>query len=1329
MTVVMSVRVPRLHLPLRVGSVFCLPIASACAWGEVVIIELWPAQSDRLIRWSATGVPKLGMGRVWQELTFNDANWSTGTLPAGWGHANMSTNLQSRMQSKTPSVYLRKTFEVTAAQIAENLPLMLDIEMDDGFVAYLNGVEIARANTGPAKHFVYASQPAYNTTINSSLQALNAGSSGTLLVEGTNVLAIQAHNRDLTSAFKTNAGLRTSTTTFIAAGTAGGNWKYFVGIAEPSGGAFDPSLVTFPIPSGEEEDFEGPNRFVDWVELHNNGAESVNLTNWALSDELQAPGKWKFPAGTSIAAGGYLLILCDGREEANGTASYLHASFALTAGGGELVLSDEGGAVRDSLVPYPRQNPFYSFGRTPDSVGAFAYQAMATPNEANQGETLSGIAEAPIFLAGDAVTPKPGGFYSGSQTLAFVTATPDSQIRLTRDGSEPTETTGEAYVSPITISSPNDRTGVVIRARAFKAGMIPSDIATNTYLINQNAALRTLPALILNGSAQRSFFSPLGVTSIVGGSYDGNGLWQPSGPTSYNIPMQRGDAYERAISVEWRKANSTEGIQNDAGLRIAASPYTRPRLRLTSMGASPWTPTDPNYKPSFNLYFRDDYGASRLNHPVFANSNVTEFKGFRVRSGKNDISNPFIIDELARRLWLDLGWVGVHGTFNTLYVNGSFKGYYNLAERIREPMLQEHYRTGNEWDINYINDFVDGNSTEWNIFMNRISQPLDNLSNYALVKEKADLTAIADYYILNIYAAMWDWATWPNAASNNFAFARERSPAGRWRPLMWDAEGAFGVVGGNGVSFNLITQNLTGPDDTGSIALIWKRLVGTGGATGSKEFRLLVADRINKLMFNGGVLDDRIPNNRLKFHKDALVAQIQPLMTFVLGQTLNQGFYNTWTNSSFGRRTYLLGPNGTHFRTAGVWPVTPPPVFSQHGGTVPAGYQLTFAAAPTGAKLFYTLDGSDPRVEGGALHSSAVEYLGPITLNQVTTVKSRSQSTTGEWSALTEAVFVVAAVPATAGNLIISEVMYHPPEPTAAERTAGVADADDFEFVRLTNIGTAPVSLAGVHLSMGISFDFGGGTIAAINPGASVLVVRKRAAFQARYGNGLNAMIAGEYTGRMSNSGDQLQLELTGGAPAILESFQYDTEHPWPDGPDGKGPSMVLIDPFSAPNPADGRNWTSSAPPGGTPGGAAGPMTYALWKAMVFSAAEAADDMISGVLADADGDGLTNWAEYALGGLPKHFDSATLFPTSSVVTIEGNNYLALTYTMQSGASETTATVQVSPDLATWLSGPPHTEQVGPLIVNANGSTTRTIRDTTPVNSASQRYLRLQMLEQ
>lgn len=1315
----------RLALALPLLSGLCLLPVKA----EVVINELCAAQSERVLQWSSAGVPKLGMGTAWNDPAFNDAAWSSGSLPAGWGHAGMLTSLQTAMQYKTPSVYLRKTFTVSAADIAANLALLLDVEIDAGFVAFINGVEVARYNAGPLKHFIYASQPAYNASTNTGLQAISAGTTASLIA-GTNVLCIQALNNDLASFFKINAGLRTASNTpvFIAPGTAGGAWKYFVGISEPSGGVFDPALVTFPIPTDEEDDFESPTRFVDWVELHNPGAAAQDLANWSLSDDAGAPGKWKFPAGTLLPAGGYMLVLCDDREEANGSAAYLHASFALSASGGRVAIYDPAGQLRDEVSAYPKQNSFYSFGRTPNASGPFAYQVVASPRAPNAGETRGAIAGTPVFRAADAVTDKPGSFYTGPQQLVLLSSTQDAEIRYTLDGTDPTETTGIKYAAAFTVSPVNDKTGVVVRARAFRAGMIPSETATNTYLLSQHTALKSLPAMILSGNAQRSFYAPYGIMSIVGGIYRGTDPnqstweWEANGPTSYNIPMNRGDGYERQISAEWRHPNGTPGFQDDAGVRISASPYSRRKLRLTSTSASPWPPFDANQKPSMNLYFRDDYGASKLDYPMFPGSEVQQFKHLRLRSGKNDPANPFILDELVRRLWIDLDWVGVRGRFCTVYVNGSFKGYYNITERIREPILQEYYPNSQEWDVYYINEIVDGSLTEWNLFQTRMATDLNDLAKYALLKEKADLEAIADYYILNIYAAMWDWATW-GSFHNNYSFARERTSAGRWRPLVWDAEGAFG---GNSASFDLITQNLIGDDDKGVLGNIWKRLVGISPfstTAGSAEFRLLFADRVNKLMFNGGVLDDRTANNRFKFHKDSLAAEIQPVMTYVINQTLNQNFYSTWTNPTSGRRSYLLGPSGSHLRNAGVWPTTTPPVFSQFGGAVPAGYQLTISNVPSGGITYYTVDGSDPRLEGGAVAATAAQYAAPIPLTQVTTVKARSRSSGGEWSPITAAQFLVSTVAPVSNTLVISEIMYHPPDPSGTERAAGFLDADDFEFVRLTNLGSAPISLANVEFTLGITFDFDTGAVAAINPGKSVLVVRNKAAFQTRYGTTLNGMIAGEFVGRLNNAGERLTLEVTGTAPTGLHSFIYLTTSPWPEAPDGQGPSMILINP---PDHSVGTNWIASAAPGGMPSGMTPSITYASWKSFVFTPTEAANAALSGPSADLDNDGLSNWAEYALGGMPKTPDAVNLQPRAVIVQVNGVEYLALTYTAPSSAADVKCVVQVSRDLTTWLSGSPATAPVGSPVNNPNGSATYTVRDTQPLSASGTAYMRLLM---
>jgi hypothetical protein len=70
-----------------------------------------------------------------------------------------------------------------------------------------------------------------------------------------------------------------------------------------------------------------------------------------------------------------------------------------------------------------------------------------------------------------------------------------------------------------------------------------------------------------------------------------------------------------------------------------------------------------------------------------------------VRAGFNDPLNPFIGDELVRRLMLDMGHVAAHGTFVNLFLNGQYKGYYNPTERINSRFLRAWHGGTNDWDV------------------------------------------------------------------------------------------------------------------------------------------------------------------------------------------------------------------------------------------------------------------------------------------------------------------------------------------------------------------------------------------------------------------------------------------------------------------------------------------------------------------------------------------------------------------------------------------------------------------------------------------------------
>lgn len=157
--------------PLMLLRFLSFIFACSLAHSQVVINELAAASSDRLLRWTAAGEPRIGTGIPWHDDLFSDATWLTGALPAGYG-STVSTNLQTAMVNKTPSCYFRKSFTVSGAQAAMTQPLTLQIDCNDGFVAYINGVEVARANAGAAQHFLFAGQPAYNNVTGAGVVAL-----------------------------------------------------------------------------------------------------------------------------------------------------------------------------------------------------------------------------------------------------------------------------------------------------------------------------------------------------------------------------------------------------------------------------------------------------------------------------------------------------------------------------------------------------------------------------------------------------------------------------------------------------------------------------------------------------------------------------------------------------------------------------------------------------------------------------------------------------------------------------------------------------------------------------------------------------------------------------------------------------------------------------------------------------------------------------------------------------------------------------------------------------------------------------------------------------
>ena len=134
----------------------------------------------------------------------------------------------------------------------------------------------------------------------------------------------------------------------------------------------------------------------DWIELYNTDTAAVDLGGMYLSDRRDDPTKWRFPAGTSIAGGGYLMVWADDDDDTPG----LHASFKLSAKGESVVLADtdaKGNAVVDA-VDFPSLARDESYGRVPDGTGSF--RRMGTPSPGTVAVQSSDATLAGLTLSG-----------------------------------------------------------------------------------------------------------------------------------------------------------------------------------------------------------------------------------------------------------------------------------------------------------------------------------------------------------------------------------------------------------------------------------------------------------------------------------------------------------------------------------------------------------------------------------------------------------------------------------------------------------------------------------------------------------------------------------------------------------------------------------------------------------------------------------------------------------------------------------------------------------------------------------------------------------------
>lgn len=680
----------------------------------------------------------------------------------------------------------------------------------------------------------------------------------------------------------------------------------------------------------------------------------------------------------------------------------------------------------------------------PERIGFFE---IATPGYGNEADTFGGyVADPTISL--------PHGFYDAPQVTTATTTTADALVLYTTDGSTPEVDAAMNPLNGTVATGPIAITGTTtLRARAFREGYKPSFVTTTTYIyvddVVQQSPDGAAPAgwpsnnvngqlldygvdpqiLVLHGEqAVKDALLDIPSISI---TTDTANLFDPVTGIYVNA-LNRGRDWERPASVELINPDGTDGFTINAGLRIRGG-YSR---------------NDFNPKHAFRFYFRGDYGAARLEFPLFGDEGTDEFDVLDLRTAQNyswsmdgDLENTFLREVFSRDAQRDLGQPYTRSRYYHLYLDGQYWGLYQTQERVEE-FYGESYFGGDEDDYDVLKsglgdvggtELSAGNDIAWRQLFDYgealADNPAANADLYwtmqglnpdgtrnAALPVLLDVDNLVDYMSILILTGGYDtgisYFLGDNQANNWFGIYNRATADRGFQFFMHDNEHSLGAGFGNHGSVGI---DRTGPFNNGNednYAQFNPQYLHQD-LLESAEYRQRFIDRVQMHFFNDGALTPQANAARMleRYNQisTAIIAESARWGDAKVADPYNQGDWSRealWVIRRYfpARQAFVL----SQLRSDGLYTTFDAPSFSQHGGVVSTGYELE-VTAPQGV-IYYTTDGAtDPRDIGGGVNSSpAVQiYAGPLSLLTDTTVRARVRTAAGEWSGLVEADFTV----------------------------------------------------------------------------------------------------------------------------------------------------------------------------------------------------------------------------------------------------------------------------------------------------------------------------------
>ena len=596
-----------------------------------------------------------------------------------------------------------------------------------------------------------------------------------------------------------------------------------------------------------------------------------------------------------------------------------------------------------------------------------------------------------------------------------------------------------------------------------------------------------------------------------------------------------GKAWERQTLVE--QIDPVNGKSNEfsvpAGLRIRGA-YSRGSDKA---------------KHSFRLFFRSEYGMSKLEHPLFGNEGADSFQKVDLRtsqnyswSNENSNDDTFIHECFSRDTQRDMGEPYNRSRYYNLFINGVYWGLYQTEERA-DCDYGETYFGGKAEDYDvirtsmpgYVTGATDGNANAWNALwdiavnegftgehagnLNRVRGLGPDGSRDPALPVYLDMRNLMAYMLVAHYTGDTDCPTTGSQPNNLNAMRHRYDGASRtgFLYMRHDAEHSMQgdgknqdttIYGTHGSNEEFLKQNKFSPaelqyqlvqNDEYRMALadfFYEQVLRPGGA-------LTLENASRRFMSRMAELDDAIVCEAARWGHDDTQERAPGFSSSKSRSTWLNACRNR-LNFVTNRVTYLK----RQYQNRGWYPSVDVPtmrlttgVVLTNGVSLAVGTPLRFKTSA--GTVYYTTDGTDPRAVGGAVAEGAVQYklATAPSMGEGSVTYTFRELKSGEWSALDVITLTGTTTVQTdlLANLRFSEFCGLP---------ADSADGDSNEWIVLTNLSqTVALDAGGVRVVIGKSDDLASGKAAkcdfVLPEGASVPVGGVLRLDQANFGGDL----------------------------------------------------------------------------------------------------------------------------------------------------------------------------------------------------------------------------------